>query len=291
MMSALKPIINFYINSSIHVALAVFSLSWITLLEYQLPYDENVLYFIFYASITGYNFVKFFGLVKFHHRQLATWLKLIQLFSLLCFILMGYYFFLLDKNAMIFVSICGIITFLYAVPLLPNRIFLDKHNNLRSIAGLKVFIIALVWTGVTVYLPLLNNHFSLNADVIITCIQRFLFIILLMLPFEIRDLRYDSLKLSTIPQIYGMNNTKIVGVLIGVLFFSLEFFKNEIGVNNVIALLIIAILTILMLLFAKKEQGLYYCSFWVEGLPILWLVIILFLLNTTFFQSFFKIFF
>jgi hypothetical protein len=274
-MSVLKPIINFYINSSIHVALAVFSLSWITLLEYHVPYDKNVLYFIFYASITGYNFVKFFGLAKFHHRQLATWIKLIQLLSLLCFVLMCYYFYLLNETTMIFISICGIITFLYAVPLLPNRIFLDKHSNLRSIAGLKVFIIALVWAGVTVYLPLLNNHFSISMDVVITFIQRFLFIILLMLPFEIRDLKYDSLKLSTIPQILGVNNTKIVGVLLGALFFSLEFFKNTIIINNAIALLIIAILSVLILVFAKKEQGIYYCSFWVEGLPILWLVIIL----------------
>ncbi|MDX1317447.1 MAG: hypothetical protein R3262_07845, partial [Xanthomarina gelatinilytica] len=90
-MALLKQIFNFYIDSSIHVALAVFALSWVTLLEFGIPYDRAVLYFIFFASITGYNFVKYFGLARFHHRSLTNWLKLIQVFSLMCFIGMCYF--------------------------------------------------------------------------------------------------------------------------------------------------------------------------------------------------------
>ena len=48
-MRFIKQVFDFYINSSIHVALAVFSLAWITLLEFDLAYDESVLYFVFYA--------------------------------------------------------------------------------------------------------------------------------------------------------------------------------------------------------------------------------------------------
>ena len=47
-----------------------------------------------------------------------------------------------------------------------------------------------------------------------------------MLPFEIRDMQYDSLKLSTIPQRIGVMKTKIIGVFM-LLFFLLEFFKDE----------------------------------------------------------------
>ena len=75
-------------NSSIHVALAVYAMTWITLLSFDLAYDENALYFVFYATITAYNFVKYFGLAKFHHRRLASWLKAIQVFSAIAFILM-----------------------------------------------------------------------------------------------------------------------------------------------------------------------------------------------------------
>lgn len=246
-------------------------MAWITLKDFKLPYDANVLCFIFYASITGYNFVKYFGMAKFHHRSLTAWLKLIQMFSLLCFILMCYYGLKLQEKTMLYIAAFGIITFLYAIPFLPNRLFVDEQNNLRSITGLKVYVIALVWSGVTVFLPLLNANYHISDDVAITGVQRFVFVIMLMLPFEIRDLRYDSLKLSTIPQRIGVTGTKIMGVLLGALCFALEFLKHEIQSGEVLALLVTILIVILFLMFSKKEQGKYYCSFWVEGLPILWL--------------------
>lgn len=277
MVNVLRRILNFYINSSIHVALAVFSIAWITLMDFNISYDANVLYFIFYASITGYNFVKFFGMAKFHHRSLTRWLKLIQVFSFLCFILMCYYGFKLNKNSIIYIGIFAIITFLYAVPFSSRKFFLDEQNNLRNIAGLKVYVIALVWSGVTVFLPLLNNGYYVNADVMIMGVQRYIFVIILMLPFEIRDLQYDSLKLATIPQKLGVNGTKIMGVLLGVIFVYLDFLRDSIRDKQIMVSFIIVIISMLFVLFSKKEQGKYYCSFWVEGLPILWLLLYLIL--------------
>lgn len=272
----LKQLLNFYINSSIHVALSVFSLAWITIMEYQIPYDENVLYFAFYAAITGYNFVKYFGMAKFHHRRLATWLKLIQILSLICFLLMCYYGYHLDYMALICVLGFGIVTFFYAMPILPNQFLLNSsEQNLRNIEGIKVYLIALVWSGVSVFLPLINNKYAITINVLITALQRFIFVIVLMLPFEIRDLQYDSLKLATIPQKIGVTQTKIIGMMFLVLFLCLELLKNEMTRMNVLPLLILAFFTGLLLVFSKIKQGKYYSSFWVESLPILWLLLVL----------------
>jgi hypothetical protein len=276
-MRLLKQIFNFYLDSSIHVALAVYAMSWITLLEFHIPYDEDVLYFIFCASITGYNFVKYFGLARFHHRSLTNWLKLIQIFSLLCFLLMCYYALQLEVKTLVVILVFALITFLYAIPFLPNKMIYDSHKNLRNISGLKVYIIALVWAGVTVVLPLLNNSIHINADVVITIIQRFVFVTVLMFPFEIRDLNFDSLKLATIPQQIGIKNTKIIGVLLLMLFFFLELFKDEINADILMGLLITTFITLLFLIFANRNQGKYYCSFWVEGIPIYWLLFMLLL--------------
>ncbi len=274
-MTFLKQFFNFYINSSIHVALAVYGLTYITLVEYDIQYDEDILYFVFYATITGYNFVKYFGIAKFHHRRLARWLKVIQIFSLISFVLMGYYGLKLPSLMLVYIVIFGGITFFYAIPFLPKRIFIDKQNNLRSIGGLKVYVIAAVWTGVTVFLPLLSHELPISADVLITGVQRYIFVILLMLPFEIRDLKFDNLKLSTIPQKIGVKQTKIIGVALTLSVFLLEFFKDEITVNGIIVLLVVLLVTLLFLLYSKIEQNKYYSSFWVEGLPILWLIILL----------------
>lgn len=276
-MRIFKHLIDFYINSSIHVALAVFSLSWITLNAFDILYDEALLSFIFYATITGYNFVKYYGIVKRHHRRLTKWLRPIQIFSMLCFVLMCYYAFKLPIKTLIIISGFGLLNFLYAFPFLPRKLYLDTNQNLRSISGLKVYLIALVWSGVTVILPIVNNGFDFNADVGITFCQRFIFVLALMLPFEIRDLQYDSLKLATIPQKIGAKNTKVMGVLLLIVFLLLEFLKTHILVKHVTVIATIACITLLFIVFSKKEQGEFYSAFWVEGLPILWMLLLYYL--------------
>lgn len=273
-MKMLKQLFNFYINSSIHVGLSVFSLTWITLSEYGLLSDKILLYFVFFASVSGYNFVKYFGMAKFHHRSLANWLRTIQIFSLFSFIVTCYFAYNLNLNTLIWIAVFGLLTLFYAIPFFSIELILD-NKNLRNVEGLKVYLIALVWMGVTVMLPVINNDYTVSADVILTSVQRFIFIVVLMLPFEIRDLRYDSLKLATIPQKIGVKHTKILGILLMALFFLIEFFKDEIDINKLVALTLITILTGLFLIGSKKDQGKYYCSFWVEGLPIFWLLILL----------------
>ncbi|WP_139000643.1 hypothetical protein [Hyunsoonleella aestuarii] len=268
-MRFLRKLFNFYINSSIHVALSVFSLAWITLLSFDLSYTESVLYFVFYASITGYNFVKYFAIAKFHHRQLANWLKFIQILSFVCFILMCFYAAQLTLKALTFIVLLMLLTFFYAIP------FFSKSQTLRTIGGLKVYIIALVWVSVTVFLPLITLDYKINLDVIILGIQRFLLVIALMLPFEIRDLKFDSNELSTIPQKLGLKKTKLLGLLILMSLFFLEFFKDSTAENHILVMFIVALITGLLVQFSKVEQNKYYSSFWVEGIPILWLMLIL----------------
>lgn len=272
-MSRLKPLIDFYINSSIHVALAVFSMTYVTVLELGLPTDWPLFLFVFFSTITGYNFVKYFGMAKFHHRRLARWLKIIQVFSLVCFFLMLWFLWQLKPKTIVYVAVFGVVTFLYAIPFLPKRYFVDRQKNLRNIGGLKVYVIALVWAGVTVLLPVLDKKGLFTLDVWLTAIQRFLLVMLLMLPFEIRDLQYDSLKLATIPQKIGIKNTKIMGVLVGMVFLMLEFLKDQLSQKLILLTLAVTLITLLFIVFANKKRSNYYSSFWVESVPILWLVL------------------
>ena len=107
-MKFLKKILNFYINSSIHVAIAVYAFIRITEMYFKLPNNKNLDYFIFYGTITGYNFVKYAGVAKLHHKSLTNDLKIIQVFSLLCFLAMCYFGYLMDfKNTAFIRSFCG----------------------------------------------------------------------------------------------------------------------------------------------------------------------------------------
>lgn len=279
-MQILKRIFNFYLNSSIHVAFASVALTWVTFIELDFDYNKDLLCFVFFGTITGYNFVKYFGLAKFHHRSLAVWLKVIQLFSLSAFFAMCYFAFQLKIETLILIGILGIVTFFYAIPvMIPNKYLFDDHKNLRQIGGLKVYVIALVWTFTSVFLPAINNDVTLNAYVVILAIQRFYFVLVLMLPFEIRDLIYDSLKLATIPQKIGIKKTKVIGVLLLFLFVLLDYFKDAVNEKILLSTLTIALITIVLLLFSNKNQSKYYSAFWIESLPIVWLLLILLLLS------------
>ena len=100
-MRFLKLIFDFYIKASIHVALAVYAFLRITEIYFDLPYNKNLNYFIFFGTITGYNFVKYAGVAKLHHRSLTNSLKAIQIFSFFCFLGMGFYAYQISINTLI----------------------------------------------------------------------------------------------------------------------------------------------------------------------------------------------
>lgn len=272
-MKHFRLLLNFYVHSSIHVALAVLAMTYVTLLELDLAVDWSLLFFVMFSTITGYNFVKYFGLAKFHHRSLANWLKIIQVFSLVCFLLMIWFALQLAPQVLVWVGIFGLVTFLYAVPFLPRHLFMDQKSNLRNIGGIKVYVIALVWAGVTVLLPVLNQDARFDLSVWITALQRFILVILLMLPFEIRDLKYDSLRLATIPQKIGVKNTKIIGIVLAMVFLMFEFVKPYVTYKLILLTMLITIISVLFIVFSSQEREDYYSSFWVEGVPIIWLIL------------------
>jgi len=275
-MKVLKQLFSFYIQSSIHVALTICALTIITFIEYDIEYYATLIYVVFFASIVGYNFVKYFGLAKFHYRSLTKRLKTIQLLTLFSFCLTGFFSIYLPVKLLVYVVFFGVINIFYAIPFLPKRFLLDINHNLRSISGLKVYVIAFVWTGVTVFIPIKYANISIDFDVCLSLFQRFLFIILLILPFEIRDLNFDSLKLSTIPQKIGVKYTKLLGILISVTIVMLEVLKDSKINEKQFVLIIILIISSLFLVNAKIKQGSYYSAFWVESIPILWLLLLMF---------------
>jgi 4-hydroxybenzoate polyprenyltransferase len=267
-MNILKSAFNFYINASIHVAIAVYCFVRITEYYLKIDYNENLNYFIFYGTITGYNFVKYFGIAKFHHRSLTRNLKVIQVFSLLCFIAMMFYAWQLSLEIILWMAPFGLLTVLYAIPFLSGF-----QKNLRNVSYLKIIIIALVWAGVTVLLPLIDAKQIPNEITVYQFVQRFLFVCVLILPFDIRDMQFDAISLQTIPQKIGIEKTKKLGYVL--LLFTLVF-EFLISTNTVTrnAYLIVFFITLFFLMRAGKNQPKYYSSFWVESIPILWFLLL-----------------
>lgn len=268
-MKFLKSVFNFYINASIHVAFSVFALLRVTEIYFDLPYNENLNYFVFLGTITGYNFVKYAGVAKLHHKSLTDSLKIIQIFSFFCFLAFCYYGYLVPLNTLLFIVPFILLTVLYAVPFLSG---FDK--TLREVSYLKIIVVALVWAGFTVLIPLIDADKEINLNIILMLLQRFLIVIVLILPFDIRDVKYDAISLQTIPKKIGVEKTKRLGLMLMVFSLVLEYLGSS---SNMVKtpFMIFFFLVIISLMRAKIDQSKYYSSFWVESLPIVWWLILL----------------
>ena len=268
-MTLFKRFLDFYINSSLHVALAVLSFSVLT--GYELNLMGSIFFYsaTFCASVAGYNFVKYFGLTKFYYRSLTTKLKYIQLVSVLSLTGFGFVIFQLQQSSQIVYVFLALITFLYAIPM-----GIKTPKNLRSVGGVKIYIIAFVWAMTTVVLPILESQLVLNLDHWILVLQRIFIVIVLMLPFEIRDLDVDQVHLSTIPQKIGIRNTKIIGYALLGDSILLEFFKHQFNLNNFLTVFFTGVLLAVFLAKSNKQQDRYYAAFWVEAIPIMVLVLV-----------------
>ena len=260
-----KAIFDFYLDASVHVALAVASLLGVTLFLLEIDWNVSLVGFVFFSTIVCYNFVKY-GVEAYKYLVVSNlYHQIIQIFSFISFGFALFFLWHLEKEIWMIVALLGLLSTLYAVPLLPH------NHNLRSLGGFKIYIVAVVWVGFTVLLPVFEAKIPFGWDIWTLCLQRFILVLVLILPFEIRDLQWDDKSLKTLPQILGIKKTQRLGILLTIVFFLLTFLKDGVDLMEIVMRSLLSIFLVLILLSSKKMQGRYFASFWVEAVPVLWL--------------------
>lgn len=263
-MKTLKSIFDFYLDASIHVALAVLSLAGVTFHLLGTSSDIDLLGFIFFSVIVCYNFIKY-GVEAYKYLIVSNaYHRVIQIFSFVSFGFALYFLLQLDAKIWWAAVILGLLSALYAVPFLPSA------KNLRSLGGLKIYIVAFVWAGFTVFLPVLDAEMPIDWDFWILFLQRSLLVLVLIIPFEIRDMQWDDKDLRTLPQVLGIEQTQNLGIVLAVVFFLLTFLKDGAHQAEIVLRLALTVVMIFVLLATKRMKSKYFVSFWVEAVPIFW---------------------
>jgi len=149
--------------------------------------------------------------------------------------------------------------------------------NLRNRSGIKIYVVSICWSALTVLVPILEAKVPLQNYVMCAFAQRFILALILILIFEIIDLCSDNSKLRTIPQVIGINNTKNLIYLLVLAFFILDFYKRTQYSYQILINFIVIIFIIVLTYFADKNKNKYYTLFWTEGIPILWFLLMLFI--------------
>lgn len=269
-MQAIRQLFNFYIKASIHVAVSVLALVLLTNYTFQHDCDLAICGFAFFGCVFGYNFIKYESVFR-NKKPISIDLKAIAVLSVVSFLASALFFFRLERSTQITALFFFGVTFLYTIPVF------SKKKNIRNWSGIKIYVVAICWSSITTLLPLLNAETTLATETILHFGQRFLLVIVLILIFEIMDLKTDDLALQTVPQKIGVKKTKILGIVLLILFFALEFLKSPINAHQLLVAVILVIVTSIFMIFATENRSKYYTSFWVESIPVFWLALAYFL--------------
>ena len=255
-MSILKQLFHFYIHASIHVGFAVLCLQYVTLISFGIPYEKEYSFLVFFGTVLCYNLLKHYN------------------FFLNRLIIFRFYKPILITTFLVAVGF--IFCFFYATPytqinLLLTGIIVLFYPFLRKFTFIKLFTVSFCVSVVTVFIPLVSKNVS-DLDLFIIFLQRFLIAIAWLIPFEIQDLKVDEITLNTVAQKYGIEKSKKIGIFMVLTFVLCEFFKSTFSY----ATLFVGLISFLFIHFSsgnKKNQ--YYTSFWVESIPIFWLIFLI----------------
>lgn len=157
----------------------------------------------------------------------------------------------------------GLISVLYTLPYFKAQ---PKPWQLRSIPLLKIFLIAYVWTGMSVGLTAI--HFQLPlAQAMLPFVGAFAFILAITLPFDIRDYKADqAFRLLTLPGSIGIRATKGLGLVLLTLFALLYFFQ----LTNPLYLLLCVLPSAWLILKAHPDRKWWYFTALLDGCLLLY---------------------
>jgi 4-hydroxybenzoate polyprenyltransferase len=152
----------------------------------------------------------------------------------------------------------------------------QERHALRSLRGLKIFLIAYVWAATTAGLPALDMGRSLfEGHVILLFIERALFIFAATLPFDIRDVRSDThAGVVTLPHVLGVQRSKMLAYICTLIFMLLSIwhYNHE---NWMIAARMISGLSMLLAIYYTDEtRHEYYYTGLIDGLIIVQAILV-----------------
>lgn len=263
---------RFLAYSNLWVSLSVAALTWLSgwLLHSQ---NWNYILFSFFATLGFYSYSRIYQgatlskkTSKITRWQIGkSWILISTIFvSTAISVYLALSFSML---VWFILGVAGAISLIYPLPYI-----LGRWPGIRHIAGLKLFIIALVWTTVTFVVPAVQSGISFDSYFWVLTAQRFLIITAITIPFDVRDKAIDHPDIRTLPMVAGSRNALIAGVIcifwveLSVL---LQYFNHELYSGwQTLGLFIGLEIMMLMIHRAYPVKNDLYYSFWLEGTPV-----------------------
>ncbi len=262
--------LHFILSHSIFVAFCAVALAFQTILLLQLSAGPFLYGFIFFATLCSYNF--YWLLSKYAFRQDFSVVVFFRKEKVEVFLLVlagtGLIICFLQLQLPLYVIITAmLLTALYAVPLLPFRFL----HFTRKAGVLKTTLLAFTWTYVTALIPMQKAFLLLNDVEIFILTRRFLFMLMLCIIFDNRDISVDKIRgLRSLATDLGPKTMRALIYSIFVILFATNFLFRYYGISvgQSIALQISTIALLATYYYSTKKQGYIFYYFWVDGMML-----------------------
>lgn len=240
-MNCLKVLKKYVIDSQLYVATMGTLFAVFFMLE-QNTFRLPSVFSLFITYFSGYLYTKYQG-----SKHIYKILVLNFFAGLICVILI-----ILNHNEIRLIKWFVIVV----LGLLYNSFFLETY--IRKIPLIKVFYVGLIWGLMNCWLTLPEFNFAIFFI-------SFFFTTALVLPFDIRDMKNDTV--TTFPKLIGVQNTKYLAyVMLFIALILAIFYLNSIFS---VSFFITSIITILFIYFAENTRRDLYFSFGIETCSVL----------------------
>ena len=179
------------------------------------------------------------------HQWIIKNKKSIQFLIVICAMVLAMLIPFFHWKEVIGLFVLGVISFFYS--------YKTELGNLRSLPGMKIFWIALVW-AFTVSIFTVGE--KIDQEDIVLFIFSFSFIVGITIPFDIRDMPYDSKSFKTIPQLIGEPASRFLAMVL--IWVSFACSSYLIGEYSIFLSLIYGIFSLIVIGSSSNRKELYY---------------------------------
>ena len=264
-----------FAHSNAYISIPILAITISTYLTVG-KYDWNNYYlaFLFFSTLFLYPLHRLMGLhltIPLEYSQAQRSVHKNPIIARVAIIIGGigtlFFTFLLSKEVLQLLIPLGLISLTYSLPLIPTS---NGWKRLRDIPGIKIYAITIVVTITTSTIPLLLAQTESTLDIIFLGVQRFLFILAITIPFDVRDIRIDTKwSLKTIPILLGKDNAIMLSQgllgLTSVAVIIQFFFSDSLSWSIVVAIIISNAWTFYIIEKFKKYNAPLFNAFMVEG--------------------------
>jgi hypothetical protein len=261
--------LRFILSHSIFIAICAVALCFQTALLLHIPLTFTFYAFVFFSTVSSYNFYWLLSGYSLSDRSLYLHLKR-QLSNLLVFtvssagLIISIYHL---PHLLPEIGVAVMLTLLYALPLLPFRL-----SVLARKAGVaKTMLLAFSWAFITVYLPYQYAPDGNRYIMLLLLINRFLFMLMLCIIFDARDTSVDKIRgLQSLTTLLSAKTVQQIMLLIFTAYLIngivLRMYYQEIA--QIAALLVSGGFTAVVYILSLKKRSYFFYYFIVDGLML-----------------------